>query len=132
MFLAALFPQFINAEAPIPMLILILGSTYIVVDGLFLATYGKGASWIESVSGTGLILTAVLPGLRSNSQNKQMKRKQFPAPDTNGVMCPSTRLHSSGIAKGAHNNRFETPLRYTTAATIIGRLVNSAVAGAVG
>lgn len=80
-FFAALFPQFINAEAPIFMQILILGSTYIVVDGLFLATYGKGASWIarkvsnhsrnliERVSGAGLILTAVLLGLRSNSQN---------------------------------------------------------------
>lgn len=80
-FFAALFPQFINSQAPIFMQILILGSTYIVVDGLFLAMYGKGASWIahrvtghfknwiERVSGTGLILTAVLLGFKSNAQN---------------------------------------------------------------
>lgn len=80
-FFAALFPQFINSEAPIFIQILILGSTYIIVDGLFLASYGKGASWIarrisnhfknwiERVSGAGLILTAILLGLRSNSQN---------------------------------------------------------------
>ena len=80
-FFAALFPQFINSQAPIFMQILILGSTYIVVDGLFLAAYGKGASWIarrisnhfrnwiERVSGAGLILTAILLGLRSNTQH---------------------------------------------------------------
>lgn len=80
-FFAALFPQFIDPQRPILVQILLLGSTYIVVDGLFLATYGKGASWIaerisnhfknwiERVSGVGLIVTAVLLGLRSNSQN---------------------------------------------------------------
>lgn len=80
-FFAALFPQFINSQQPILFQVLILGSTYIVVDGLFLATYGKGASWIaqkisnhskkwiERVSGAGLILTAIVLGLKSNSQN---------------------------------------------------------------
>ncbi|MFK7865487.1 MAG: LysE family translocator [Pseudohongiellaceae bacterium] len=80
-FFAALFPQFINAQAPVFVQIFILGSTYIVVDGLFLASYGKGASWIaqkisisfrnwiERVSGAGLILTAVILGLRSNSES---------------------------------------------------------------
>lgn len=80
-FFAALFPQFINSQQPILFQVLILGATYIVVDGLFLATYGKGASWIaqkisnhskkwiERVSGTGLIITAVLLGLKSNTQN---------------------------------------------------------------
>lgn len=80
-FFAALFPQFINPEQPLLTQILMLGATYILVDGLFLATYGKGASWlaekmsdhfknwIERVSGIGLIFTAILLGLRSNSQN---------------------------------------------------------------
>lgn len=80
-FFAALFPQFINAQAPISLQIFILGATYIVVDGMFLAMYGKGASWIadrmsayfqtwiERVSGAGLIVTAILLGLRRNSEN---------------------------------------------------------------
>ncbi|MCG8416220.1 MAG: LysE family transporter [Pseudomonadales bacterium] len=79
-FFAALFPQFIDSQQPLLTQILILGSTYIVVDGMFLATYGKGASWIaqkisehsknwiERVSGFGLVVTAILLGLRSNSQ----------------------------------------------------------------
>lgn len=80
-FFAALFPQFIDSQQPVFMQILILGSTYIVVDGIFLAGYGKGAdwvahkisghfkNWIERVSGVGLIITAILLGLRSNAQN---------------------------------------------------------------
>lgn len=80
-FFAALFPQFINSELPVFGQILVLGTTYIVVDGLFLASYGKGAAWIaqkisghyknwiERVSGIGLIVTAVLLGLRTNSNN---------------------------------------------------------------
>lgn len=80
-FFAALFPQFIDPQQPVLAQILLLGSTYIIVDGLFLATYGKGASWIaekisdqfknwiERVSGLGLIVTAILLGLRSHSQN---------------------------------------------------------------
>ena len=80
-FFAALFPQFIDPGKPVLVQIFILGTTYIIVDGLFLATYGKAASWIaakvsdrfkrwiDRVSGAGLIMTAVLLGLRSNSQN---------------------------------------------------------------
>ena len=80
-FFAALFPQFIDPQKPVLGQILVLGATYILVDGLFLATYGKGASWIaerisnhcknwiERISGTGLIVTAILLGLRSNSPN---------------------------------------------------------------
>lgn len=80
-FFAALFPQFINSQQPILFQVLILGSTYIAVDGLFLATYGKGASWIaqkisnhfkkwiERLSGAGLIITAIILGLKSNTQN---------------------------------------------------------------
>lgn len=79
-FFAALFPQFIDPQRPVFAQILILGSTYIVVDGLFLATYGKGASWIaekvsdnfkswlDRISGVGLIITAIVLGLRSNSE----------------------------------------------------------------
>ncbi len=80
-FFAALFPQFINPESPVLTQILVLGLTYIVIDGIFLATYGKGASWIaaklsshhrnviDRLSGVGLIATAILLGLRSNSSN---------------------------------------------------------------
>lgn len=80
-FFAALFPQFLNAEAPLVAQILILGTTYIIVDGLFLATYGKGASWIaakisshskiwiDRISGASLIVAAILLGLRSNSDS---------------------------------------------------------------
>ncbi len=80
-FFAALFPQFINPQVPVLLQILILGCTYIVIDGLFLATYGKGASWIaekisshhrnliDRISGMGLIFTAVLLGLRTNDSN---------------------------------------------------------------
>ncbi len=80
-FFAALFPQFIDPQRPVLAQILLLGSTYIVIDGLFLASYGKGASWIaerisdhfknwiERISGLGLIVTAIILGLRSNTQN---------------------------------------------------------------
>ncbi len=77
-FFAALFPQFIDPQQPALIQILTLGATYIVVDGLFLASYGKGASWIaekirdrsrnyvERASGFGLILTALLLGMRGS------------------------------------------------------------------
>lgn len=80
-FFAALFPQFIDSQQPVLSQILVLGSTYIIVDGMFLASYGKGASWIaekisnhskiwiERVSGVGLVITAILLGLRSNTQS---------------------------------------------------------------
>ena len=80
-FFAALFPQFIDSQQPILFQVLILGSTYIAVDGLFLAIYGKGASWIaqkishhakkwiERVSGAGLIITAIILGFKSNTGN---------------------------------------------------------------
>ena len=77
-FFAALFPQFINpAHALIPQ-IAILGTTYILIDGAFLAFYGKGASWIarkvqtrygawiDRAAGTGIIGAAVLLGLKTN------------------------------------------------------------------
>lgn len=77
-FFAALFPQFLNPERPLVPQIAILGLTYIVVDGSFLAAYGKGASWIakrlqgrhrawiDRAAGASLMIAALLLGLRSN------------------------------------------------------------------
>lgn len=45
-FFAALFPQFIAAEAPFWPQFLLLSATYIVMDGVFLSAYGLGSSWI--------------------------------------------------------------------------------------
>ncbi len=76
-FFAALFPQFINpANALIPQ-ILILGGTYIVIDGAFLTAYAMGGSWlaekitsdkrawVERIAGTSLIGAAILLGLKA-------------------------------------------------------------------
>jgi threonine/homoserine/homoserine lactone efflux protein len=75
-FFAALFPQFIDSTRPLFPQIMILGLTYIIVDGLFLATYGKAASWlahhltyqykrwVERISGASLIGAAIMLGLR--------------------------------------------------------------------
>ena len=76
-FFAALFPQFLDPQRPLVPQIAILGATYIVIDGCFLASYGKGASWIaeklrshhkawvDRASGAGLIAAAVLLGSRA-------------------------------------------------------------------
>lgn len=76
-FFAALFPQFLTPERPLGPQIAILGATYILIDGCFLASYGKGASWIserlqnrhkawvERAAGVSLIAAAMLLGLRS-------------------------------------------------------------------
>ncbi len=76
-FFAALFPQFLNPEHAFGPQILVLGATYIVIDGCFLAAYGKGASWlaarlrnqhkawIERAAGASLITAAALLGTRS-------------------------------------------------------------------
>ena len=76
-FFAALFPQFISADAAFWPQFLILSATYIVMDGLFLSAYGLGASWvaarfkgtakvwIERAGGGFMILAAVLLGLKS-------------------------------------------------------------------
>lgn len=75
-FFAALFPQFLDLQKPLVVQIVILGATYIVIDGAFLSVYGKGASWIatqlkghykawvDRVAGAGLIAAAILLGLR--------------------------------------------------------------------
>ena len=79
-FFAALFPQFISADAAFWPQFLILSATYIVMDGLFLSAYGISASWvtarfkgtarvwIERAGGGFMIGAAVLLGLKSISQ----------------------------------------------------------------
>jgi len=77
-FFAALFPQFIDPDKPAFMQIVILGITYLTIDGLFLLTYGKSADWmvskikhsarvwVDRASGAGLIVTALLLALKSS------------------------------------------------------------------
>ena len=79
-FFAALFPQFITAEAAFWPQLFILSATYIAMDGVFLSAYGLGASWvaarfkgtakvwIERAGGGFMILAAVLLGLKSMAQ----------------------------------------------------------------
>lgn len=79
-FFAALFPQFLNPQQSLAPQIAILGATYIIIDGSFLASYGKGASWIarklqshykawvDRAAGASLIFAAVLLGLRANDR----------------------------------------------------------------
>ena len=47
-FFAALFPQFIDPGQPFLLQFFILSSTYLLVDGAFLSTYGAGARWFAS------------------------------------------------------------------------------------
>ncbi len=79
-FFAALFPQFITADAPFWPQFLILSATYIVIDGLFLSTYGLGSTWVvkrfkgsarvwvERIGGGFMIGAAVLLALKSISR----------------------------------------------------------------
>jgi len=79
-FFAALFPQFLDTSKPLAAQVAILGVTYIVCDGTYLAAYGKGASWIaarikgryrswvDRAAGAGLIGAAVLLGLRGTAR----------------------------------------------------------------
>lgn len=76
-FFAALFPQFISADAAFWPQFLILSATYIALDGMFLSAYGLSASWIatrfkgaarvwiERLGGGFMIGAAVLLGLKS-------------------------------------------------------------------
>ncbi len=75
-FFAALFPQFVNPQAPAVEQFFILGLTFLAVDGAFLVSYGGFASWIAArfeqyvghhmnrISGVLLIFAAILLGLR--------------------------------------------------------------------
>lgn len=79
-FFAALFPQFLSAEAAFWPQFLILSATYIVIDGMFLSAYGLSASWIakrfkgsarvwiERLGGSFMIGAALLLGLKSIDQ----------------------------------------------------------------
>ena len=79
-FFAALFPQFLDPQHSLGPQIAVLGATYIVIDGCFLASYGKAASWIaqklrgqykvwiDRAAGASLITAAVLLGLRANER----------------------------------------------------------------
>lgn len=76
-FFAALFPQFINPSEPTAIQFVILGATYIIIDGCFLIFYGYSADWcmsrfekhidkyLNKFSGSLLIGSAVLLGLKS-------------------------------------------------------------------
>lgn len=80
-FFAALFPQFLDPNHALAPQLVILGITYILVDGCFLASYGAGASWIsrklggefkvwvERAAGTSLVAAAILLGLRKSTQS---------------------------------------------------------------
>lgn len=75
-FFAALFPQFIDASAPVLPQLLILGGTYLVVDGLILLLWGWAATrtlgrikalsgvWLNRVSGGLMIGAAALLGFK--------------------------------------------------------------------
>lgn len=75
-FFASLFPQFLNPNQPLAHQILLLGATYVLIDGSFLSVYGKTAAWVAGrlrgstrrwvgrVSGGLMILAALLLGMR--------------------------------------------------------------------
>jgi threonine/homoserine/homoserine lactone efflux protein len=75
-FFAALFPQFIDPSAPLAGQIAILGATYLVIDGAILLLFGmavkrvfsvlgsKFERWVDRVSGTLMIVAAVLLSTR--------------------------------------------------------------------
>ena len=75
-FFAALFPHFIDPTKPTAPQLLVLGTTYVAVDGFFLCCYGRFAEWIGSklkgasaqyghkISGSLLIVAALLLGLK--------------------------------------------------------------------
>ncbi|NOE28228.1 LysE family translocator [Ruegeria sp. HKCCD6157] len=76
-FFAALFPLFIDAALPFWPQFAILSATYLVMDGMFLTTYGGSASWLarrlqgpaklwlDRIGGSFMILAAILLGLKS-------------------------------------------------------------------
>lgn len=81
-FFAALFPQFIVATEPLLPQFLALSATYLVVDGLFLCSYGKFADffsrrlrsslgrYFNQISGALFIGAAVLLGLKDIEQRR--------------------------------------------------------------
>jgi threonine/homoserine/homoserine lactone efflux protein len=80
-FFVALFPQFLDPTRSLGLQIFILGATFIVIDGAFLAFYGKSAAWLASkldrrrkpwvdrAGGIGIIAAAVMLGLRATDRS---------------------------------------------------------------
>ena len=80
-FFAALFPQFISTTQPLLPQFMALSLTYLVIDGLFLCSYGKFADsfaarlgsrvgqHLNQISGGLLILVAILLGFKSLENN---------------------------------------------------------------
>lgn len=76
-FFAALFPQFIDPTRALAPQLVVLGGTYLVIDGLFLSVYGLSAdrlaartsglrgAVVERLAGLGLIGSAGLLALKS-------------------------------------------------------------------
>ncbi len=76
-FFAALFPLFIDGARPFWPQFAILSATYLIIDGMFLTTYGASASWLarrlqgparlwlDRIGGSFMILAAVLLGFKS-------------------------------------------------------------------
>ncbi len=76
-FFAALFPQFISEASSFWPQFLLLSAAYLVIDGAFLSFYGFAASrlrrftasnaakWIDRLGGVGILIAAVLLGLKS-------------------------------------------------------------------
>ena len=80
-FFTALFPQFIDPALDVAPQFLILSTTYLLVDALFLLFYGLTAGWvgkhlatrqrlIERLSGLCLLITAVLLGAKTLETNQ--------------------------------------------------------------
>jgi len=79
-FFGALFPQFIDPSLPVWPQLLILGATYLVVDGLILLLWGWAAThtlgrlkrltgvWLNRVSGALMIGAALLLGLKDTDR----------------------------------------------------------------
>ncbi len=75
-FFAALFPQFLNPAGATFQQFVVLGVTYLVIDGCFLMFYGSFAGWIQSrfqhhvgrhmnqISGALLVVAAMLLGFK--------------------------------------------------------------------
>lgn len=79
-FFAALFPQFIDPQQSFWQQFIILSTTYIVLDGLFLSVYAASADrlatrfdalgriWLDRVGGSFMIVAAILLALKTVRQ----------------------------------------------------------------
>lgn len=85
-FFAALFPQFITQDAPVLPQLVILGVTYLVVDGLILLAWAASARatlgrlqalsglWVTRMSGALMLGAAALLGLKDITQTSDAAR----------------------------------------------------------